>query len=199
MKTILTTILCSIGLSFSATAVTFNVEAFGNALHGWKKNRTASYSVDNHSYRTHVPTVTFTHGGGMFISTRVDHCPRAGKATSSYIELAFSGDGHLLTGQIRVKVGDKALNTGQIVRAPNKPVPAEGEEAAADPEPWKTPTTQIVMDLFSALDSELAKLSKDDTKGRRDVFGRIFGQDFHSADLAAALRHNVNLVLASVD
>ncbi|MDA0766631.1 MAG: hypothetical protein O3A92_07395 [Verrucomicrobia bacterium] len=196
MKTILTIVACSLSLSLSASAVSFDAEAFGSALNGWRKNRTASYSVDNHSYRTHRPTVTQTHGGGMFVSARVDHCPRGGKATSSYIELVFSGEGHLLSGQIRIKVGEKSLNTGQVVRAPEKPAPTEGE-AEQDLEPWKTPTMQVVMDLFSALDSELGKLEKDDTKGKRDVFGRIFGQDFGSADLAAALRHNVNLMLGS--
>jgi hypothetical protein len=196
MKRRLLTITIAAGLSLSASAVSFDTEGFGAALNGWGKKRTASYSIDNHSYRTHQPTTTPAPGGGMFVSARVDHCPRGGKATSSYIELVFSGEGHLLSGQIRIKVGEKSLNTGQVVRAPEKPAPAEGE-TEQDLEPWKTPTMQVVMDMFSALDTELGKLEKDDTKGRKDVFGRIFGQDFGSADLAAALRHNVNLMLVS--
>ena len=86
--------------------------------------------------------VRFQGGAGYELAGRVDHCPRAGKPTSSYIELAFSPQGHLLSGQIRVKVGNKSLNTGQVFRAPDKPSPAEGEEAE-NLEPWKTPTTQV--------------------------------------------------------
>lgn len=187
-------------MMFSATAVELDIEGFGDSLNGWKKGRTANYTMDNHSYVTHVPTVSRTHGGGIFVSTRIEYKARAGKAAVSYLELAFSAEGHLISGQIRVNINGKRLNTGQVVRAPQSaPAPAsEGGVVPVDPEPWKTATTQIVMDLFSALDTELAKLEKGDTEGKKDVFGRLFGKGFDSADLAAALRHNMNLMLGFV-
>jgi len=41
-----------------------------------------------------------------------------------------------------------------------------GEEVAHNPTPWNTPTTQLVNDLFKALDTELGKLAKSDLTGK---------------------------------
>jgi hypothetical protein len=121
MKLYLLILPCLACLSAAAPAVTFDVEGFGNALNGWSKKRTASYSIDSHNYRTHQPTITPTPGGGMFVSTRVDYCPRGRKPTTSHIELSFSGEGALVSGQNRMQVGDTRLNTGQVVRNPEAP------------------------------------------------------------------------------
>jgi hypothetical protein len=201
MKRLVAGTLCALGMTLATSAVEFDINAFGDSLNGWRKDRAAHYTMDNHSYATHVPTVSRTHGGGLFISTRIECKARAGKAAVSHLELAFSPEGHLISGQVRVTVNGKRLNTGQVTRAPQSAPapPAEDGTVPADPEPWKTATTQIVMDLFSALDTEFAKLEKADTEGKKDVFGRLFGKGFDSADLAAALRHNMNLMLGFVD
>ena len=39
-------------------AVTIDVESYGADLNGWKKNRTASYTLNNNLYRTHRPSAT---------------------------------------------------------------------------------------------------------------------------------------------
>jgi len=199
MKRLVASTLCALGMMAAASAVEFDIDRFGQSLNGWRKDRAAHYTMDNRSYATHVPTVSRTHGGGLFVSTRIECKARAGKAAVSHLELAFSAEGHLISGQIRVTVNGKRLNTGQITRAPQS-APTLGEDGApvADPEPWKTATTRIVMDLFKALDTELGKLEKADTEGKKDVFGRLFGKDFESADLAAAIRHNMNLILGYV-
>lgn len=180
----------------SASAVTFDSDTFGRALNGWQKNRTASYSIDNHSYRTHRPTLTRNPGGGLFISARVEHLRSFGKKTTSYIELSYSAEGTLVTAQIRIMAGDFRVNSGLINR-PALAAPAEGEAPAADTEPWNNPTGVMIQDLFKALDNEVAKMAKAGD-GKKDIFSRAFGRGYDSADLAAALRHNLNLLMACV-
>lgn len=182
-------------LLFPAGAVTVDTDSLGQSLHGWRKNRTASYSIDNHSYLTHKPTVTPSPGGGIFVSTRVEHAPRFGKKTTSYIELSYSSAGTLLTTQIKIMAGDLRLNTGLISRPALEAAPAEGEAPSTDAEPWNTPTKTMVNDLFKALDTEFAKLTKKDQEGKKDVFSRVFGAGKKTAGLSAALRHNLNLLL----
>jgi len=97
MKTLLLTALAAVSLSSLASAVYFDTNAFGQSLNskGWGKKRTATYSIDSNTYRTHVPTMTPTPGGGMFVSTRVDYRPRMGKLISSYLELTLLRKGIL--------------------------------------------------------------------------------------------------------
>lgn len=96
-----------LGLSrlLPSAAVTVDTESFGQSLSGWRKNRTASYSLNNHPYRTHQPSVTPNPGGGIFVSTRVELDPKFGKKTASYLELSFSSAGTLLSAQIRIVMG----------------------------------------------------------------------------------------------
>lgn len=194
MKTTLILAFTSIILLWPASAVQMDIQSFGQSLNGWKKNRTAVYSIDNHAYRTHRPTITPTPGGGVFVSTRVEYTPRIGKMTTSYIELTFSSGGTLLTGQLRVVVKGLQVTTGLISR-PDEAVRGEGEVPTADSTPWNTPTNRLVNDMFKALDTELVKLSKSDLAGKKDLFSRLFSKDYGSADLAGALRHNLNLIL----
>jgi len=135
MKTLLLTALAAVSLSSLASAVYFDTNAFGQSLNskGWGKKRTATYSIDSNTYRTHVPTMTPTPGGGMFVSTRVDYRPRMGKLISSYLELTFTPEGHLVTGQIRLILNGKRLNTGQVNRQPNV-VAAPAEEGSCHPQ-----------------------------------------------------------------
>jgi hypothetical protein len=53
----------------------------------------------------------------------------------------------------------------------------------------------MVNDLFKALDTEFVKLTKKEKEGKKDVFSRVFGSGDQTADLSAALRHNLNLLL----
>ncbi len=200
MKKLLLTLLASASFAGPAAAVYFDTNAFGQSLNGWKKNRTALYSIDNNTYRTHVPTLSPTPGGGMFVSTRVDHRPRMGKLISSYLELTFSPQGHLITGQIRLSLDGKRITTGQIEREPNAVEPPADSEAPIIPnaEPWKTPEGTLVASLFKAYDAEMNKLSKTEGAGKQDIFARMFGKSFDHTDLAAALRHNLNFVLKNV-
>lgn len=194
-KKLLITALTGLSLCLPASAVTVDTDSLGAALNGWRKNRTASYSIDSHVYLTHKPTITPNPGGGVFVSTRVEHNPRFGKKLTSYIELNYSADGALQSAQIRVMSGAMRLNSGLISRPALKAPPAEGEAPALDLEPWHSPTTKMVNDLFTSLDAEFAKLSKRDQDEKQDVFSRVFGKRYQSADLAAALRHNTNLLL----
>lgn len=187
--------LASMVLLPPSGAVEVDSESFGTSLNGWKENRTASYTINNHRYLTHRPTVTPNAGGGVFVSTRVEHRPRFGKKTTSYIELNYSASGTLLSAQIKVMAGDLRLNTGSISRPASSPKPTDGESSEGDSKPWLTPTTKMVSDLFQALDTEFAKLSKRDQEEKKDVLNRVFGKGYQSADLSSALRHNLNLLL----
>ncbi len=195
IKQFLTTALGSLSLLCSAQAVTIDLEAFGADLNGWRKDRTASYTIHKHPYLTYRPTMTPNSAGGVFISTRVDHKPPLGKKMTSYIELNYADDGTLLTAQIKVMAGALRLNTGAISRPALAPTTGEGGAPAPDPEPWLDPTTRMVNELFTALDAEFAKLSKRDQDEKKDVFSRVFGKGHQTADLSAALRHNLNLLI----
>lgn len=195
IKQFLITALGSLSLLCSGQAVTVDIDAFGAALNGWRKDRTASYTIHKHPYLTHKPTITPNQAGGVFISTRVDHNPRLGKKMTSYIELNYADDGTLLTAQIKVMAGALRLNTGAISRPALAPATGDGGAPAPDAEPWLNPTTRMVTDLFTALDAEFAKLSKRDQDEKKDVFSRVFGKGYQTADLSAALRHNLNLLI----
>jgi hypothetical protein len=202
MKTTITkklflTSIAGLVMLLPMSAVTFDVGSFGQSLNGWRKNRTASYSIDNHSYLTHKPTVSPSPGGGIFISTRVEHRPTLGKKTTSYIELSYSSEGILITAQIRIMAGDKQINTGLVSRPALAPAPADGQPAVENPEPWNSATKILIQDLFKSLDTEFAKVAKQDLEGKKDVFSRVFGKGYQSADLAAALRHNLNLIMSA--
>lgn len=194
-KKLLLTALTGLGLALPSPAVMIDLDGFGAALNGWRKNRTASYTINDNPYLTYQPTITPNPANGIFLSTRVDHNPRFGKKTTSYIELDYSADGTLLSAKIKVMAGALRLNTGAIERPALKAPPAEGEVGEVDPEPWLDPTTRMVNELFTALDAEFAKLSKRDQDEKKDVFNRVFGKDYQTADLAAALRHNLNLLI----
>ena len=197
-KNVLTTALTGLFLLTSASAVTVDTASLGTALNGWRKNRTASYSINNHPYVTHKPTVTQNPGGGIFVSTRVEYKPRFGKKMTSYIELNYTAEGSLSSLQIRVMSGGMRLNTGLVSRPALKAPPAEGGNAELDLEPWLSPTARMVNELFTALDSEFVKQAKRDQGEKKDVFSRVFGKGYQSADLTAALRHNTNLLLGYI-
>lgn len=194
MKRIAALAFASLLTCFSADAASLDTQSFGASLNGWNKNRTASYTINNSAFRTHIPTVTGTTDGGIFISTRIDRGGGFGSAPATcFLELTFSPEGYLTVGQIRIKMKELFLNTGAVTRRAD-PVPAEGEEVVV----YTSPTETLVQELFGRLDTELAKLNADEDAGKRDLFGRLSGSDESTANYAAALRHNLNLLLANV-
>lgn len=169
-----------------------NVEGFGQTLNGWRKDRTAVYTLDNQTYRTHVPTVTGNADGGIFVSTRVDHIAGGKSNAVCYIELTVTPSGYVGASQIRINIGEKDLNTGIVLREFNE----AGEMTASD---WQTSYTRMVIDLFSRLDTEMEKEDDDEkSSGARDLWGRLNGSKLDNANLAAALRHNLNMLVDNI-
>ena len=198
MKLQIIPILATLAFSASAFAVSFDTEGFGSRLNGWRKDRTASYSFTDAKYRTHIPTITFSPSGSMFISTEVDLLATAGKGAICQIGLTFSSCGVLEGAQIKGAIHNKALDTG-LIRRPEAPAvaaaPADG--AGVPPRPFHA-TDEMMAELFSRFDAEMKKVTEAKETMRSDLFSRIAGNNVKSADLSAALRHNINIMLQNV-
>ena len=104
-------ILLALALITPAFAVGFDTEGFGQRLNGWKKNRTAVYDFTDASYRTHMPTITETTDGGIYISTQVDLIAFGDAGAVSHIDMTFSRGGTLLSAQLRSTIGRKTIDT----------------------------------------------------------------------------------------
>ncbi len=189
-------LLIAVGISglTSAFGLGVDIESLGQSLNGWKKNRTAVYTIDNQTYRTHQPTVTTNLDGGIFVSMRVDHLSSIRPDAVCYLELTFTPSGYVGSSQIRLTMNGKKYATGQVLREQAR-VPVEGEVGSAD---WRSSHMKLVLELFGKLDDQFAKSDGDEPKGKRDIWGRLNGSELDSADLSAALRHNLNLLLANV-
>jgi hypothetical protein len=194
-------ILASLVLASSTFAASFDTEGFGSRLNGWQKNKTANYSFTDAKYRTHVPTITYSPSGMMFLSTQVELLAAAGKGAICQIGLTFSPSGVLDGAQIKGSVGNKALDTG-LIRRPEAPAavvaPADGSSAVSAPRPFNG-TDEMVVELFTRFDTEMKKVTEAKETLRSDLFSRIAGNPVKSADLSAGLRHNVNLMLQHVN
>ena len=195
MKTV--AILVAIGLSGlnSAFGLGIDLDSLGRSLNGWSKKRTASYTIDSHTYRTHVPTVTENLDGGIFVSMRVEHLSAIRPDATAYLELTFTPSGYVGVSQIRLTANGKKYDTGQILR-PQEQISLDGGIGSAD---WRSTHTKLVLELFKKLDSEFAKEEGKEKGGaKRDLWGRFNGSKLNQADLSAALRHNLNLLLGNV-
>lgn len=190
MKTI--ALLTTLALSALASATTFDTEAFGASLNGWRKDQTARYSLGDGSYSTHKPALTATHNGGLFLSTRVDLLATGRDRSTCHISLDFSASGVLLSAQIKGVVGNKSVDTG-LIRRPETAAATEG----AAPVPGDL-TSDLLNQLFSAFDAEVSKVRAEEEKDHTDFFSRLGSKRGRSGDLSAGLRHNVNLLLAQV-
>ena len=193
------TLLLALALITPALAVGFDTEGFGQRLNGWKKNGTAVYDFTDAQYRTHRPTITETPGGGMYISTQVDLLVFGGQGAISHIDMTFSSGGTLLSAQLRTTISRKIIDTG-LVRRPEAPVPPVAIEG--QPAPVVAPfdaTGELIVDLFSRYDVEMRKISEGKDAEKRDLFSRFSNKNAKSANLAAGLRHNVNLMLQAVN
>ena len=190
-------ILVAVGLSglSSAFGLGINVESLGESLNGWSKKRTASYTMDSQKYRTHVPTVTENLDGGIFVSMRVEHLSALRADATAYLELTFTPSGYVGAAQVRLTMNGKKYNTGQVLR-PEERISLEGEIGSAD---WRSTYLKLVLDLFNKFDAEFAKEDKaEGQKAKRDLWGRLNSSRLAESDVSAALRHNLNLLLANV-
>ncbi len=176
-----------------------NVDGLGQSLNGWNKKRMAVYSIDNQTYRTHVPTVTENLDGGIFVSMRVEHVSAVRPDATGYIELTITPSGYVGAAQIRLTMNGEKYNTGQILREA-EPNIVEGGIGSAD---WRTTHTKLVLDLFAKLDAEFTGEDKEGegeapSTGRRDLWGRLNGSRLAESDVSAALRHNLNLLIQNI-
>lgn len=193
------TILLALALITPAFAIGFDSEGFGHRLNGWKKNGTTEYEFTDASYRTYMPTISETAGGGMYISTQVDLILFGSKGAVSHIDMAFDSAGVLQSAQLRSTLGGKTIDTGLVRRpeAPAPPIAVEGQPAPIVV--VFNGTEELIMELFNRYDMEMRKVSEDKDGEKRDLFSRLSGsKSAKTANLAAGLRHNCNLMLLHV-
>ncbi len=171
-----------------------DIESLGQSLNGWSAKRTASYTIDSQNYRTHVPTVTENLDGGIFISMRVEHVSALRPDAVAYLELTFAPNGYVGASQIRLTVNGQTYNTGQVLR-PEEALSIGDDIGSPD---WRSAHTKLVLELFNKLDAEFAKDKGEEKKPKRDLWGRFKGSKVDQADISAALRHNLNLLLSNV-
>lgn len=198
MKT--TALLILLALSALAGAVSFDADGFGLSLSGWRKNRSAVYSLADGNYRTRMPSITATPGGGIFLSTQVDYL--TGGGATCHLQLTFGPSGTLEGAQIKGLVAGRNLDTGLVRRAQPQPAPAPVEgDASAPPPPAPLrghPTDELIAELFTSFDNEFRRVAEAKEKQKRDLFSRLSRSSPRSADIAAGLRHNLNLILQHV-
>jgi hypothetical protein len=193
------TILLALALITPAFAVGFDTEGFGQRLNGWTEKGTTEYHFTDAQYRTYKPTITETTDGGIYISTQVDLIAFGSYGAISHIDMTFSAGGTLLSAQLRSTIGRKTIDTGLVRRpeSPEPPVAVEGE-----PAPRIMPfhaTEELIIELFNRYDTEMRKVSEGKDAEKRDLFSRLGGsKNAKSANLAAGLRHNCNLMIQSV-
>lgn len=188
-------ILLAITLIVPLNAAQFDTEGFGQKLNGWKKNRTTQYELTDATYRTYMPTITATPGGGMFLTTQVDLITFGGVTAVSHIDMAFSAGGTLLSAQLRSTIQRKTIDTG-LVRRPETPMIVEGETTRIDR--TFNPTDELIIDLFSRYDMEIKRVWESKDAEKRDLFSRFSSKGAKNVNLPAALRHNINLMLQFV-
>ena len=85
-------------------------------------------------------------------------------------------------------------DTGQVLRKEMVSI-GEGQIGSAD---WVSVHMKLVLELFRKLDTQFEKIEESDKKERKDLWGRLNGSKLSEADVAAALRHNLNLLLMNV-
>ena len=134
------------------------------------------------------------------VDKQIDMLSATGKGAICQIELTVSSSGLLEGVQIKGDVSNKAIDTG-LVRRPEAPtpppVPADGAAEVAPLRPLNA-TDEMIAEVFVNFDTEMKKVTEAKGSLRSDLFSRIAGNTVKSADLAAGLRHNLNLMLQNV-
>ncbi len=197
MKFQIIPLLATLALASTSFAASFDTDGFGSRLNGWQKNRTTTYSFTDAKYRTHVPTVTYSPSGSMFLSTRIDMLSSVGNGAICQMHLTFSSSGSFEAGQIKGTINCKSFDTGLVRRPEVHSAPAPAEGATAPPPPALNATDELIAEVFISFDGEMKRLN-DAKAARKDLFSRLSGSSVKSADLSAGLRHNLNLILQNV-
>ena len=120
MKTKTTTLilLVSLFLTASSHAASLDLRHLGNDLdkNGWfyKFRTAAQYKSGGSKYRTYMPTVSPAPGGGVFISTKIDHIRGFGGDDHCLLGLTFNPSGILTEASAKIEMGSKSFDTGII-------------------------------------------------------------------------------------
>lgn len=198
MKTISLLLLSVLFSVTPASAVSFDREAFGNALNGFiKHKRFAKYSINRQLYVTTIPTVTHRFDGGLFITTQVHAGRWADPSNAGVLELNITPQGHLESVQIRLTANGQNLTSALIERPANEAPLVEGAEPSVDLQPWKTATNTMIQQLFADLNNQINKLEPEQ-RGSRDLYSRLAGKGNPLTHFPPVLRHNLNLLLNSI-
>ena len=200
MKNTLLSLSLLAGAAFAPlSAASFDVAGFGGALNGFHpKWKTAKYAINAQNFVTTQPTVTYREDGGLFITCNV-HAGKCRTPTNvGVIEINVTSWGELETGQLRLTVNGRNITTALVERPPNEAPPVDGLDAGPNLQPWRTSTNAMVNTLFADLNQQINKLDPEE-KGTRDLYTRFAGQGNMLTHFPAALRHNLNLLLKSVD
>lgn len=192
-------ILLGLALISPVFAIGFDTEGFGQRLNGWTEKGHAVYDFTDARYRTYKPTITETTDGGIYISTQVDLIAFGSAGAISHIDMTFSSGGTLLSAQLRSTIGRKTIDTG-LVRRPEAPAAPAATEGQAAPKamPFNA-SEELIIELFNRFDAEMRKVSEGKEAEKRDLFSRLGGsKSAKTANLAAGLRHNCNLMIQHV-
>jgi hypothetical protein len=159
----------------------FNLERMGANLGGWtKKGGTAAeYASAGSNYRTYKPTLSDPPGGGLFTTTKIDHIrgwtplpPFVAKDDHNQLEVEFDPYGQLVSVRSVMTIqGTPQFDTGLV-------------KAAAT----------LYDDRAAQVAEVAAKIVNSLT-----IFVTDLNEHGGRANFPAIVRHNLNLISASVE
>lgn len=140
---------------------------------GWndKAGQAAVYESGGSHYRTYRPTLSFPPGGGLFVSTKIDHIRGGAEDDHNLLEMEFNSEGRILTVRSVIDfAGTPQFDTGLIRGA--------GE--------LDSEKTGQIAELSAKLVNSLIKFFTDlaETGGR--------------ANFPAVIQHNLNIIAACI-
>lgn len=190
----------SIILLGSAQATTIDIREVGSKLNakGWSKKSTATYTIDHVAYRTYKPVLTKSPDGSVFASMRVDALPYGRSKTVCYLQMTVSRAGYVVGIQGKVRFNGVTYDSGLVSRPALTPRPAEGEKPAQNLTPWNGPISQMTSEMFSRLDTKIQEADKNNKDKGRDLWARLSGTNASRINIAAAMRHNLNILAGSI-
>lgn len=152
------------------------LQGMPEARKAWnKKDGTAvEYRSGGSNYRTYKPTATPSEGGGLFVSTKIDHMRGFGDDDHAQVELTFNAEGKLENSKVHMEIQEKnfkPIDTGAI---------DAGAKAAG---PKAVVAAEIAKKIAGSLNTSLASLN--------DHGGR--------ANFPAVVQHNINAIAAAVE
>lgn len=162
--------------------VDVNVEDFGKALGGWKKEggKAAEYKFSESEYRTYKPEISHSPDGGIFISVRVDHMRGMFSSDDhASLEMSFGPDGTLLSAQAYISIQDRRISSDMFRSGGRSAAGAVGQVVNGTAEK----AAKLGSEVFANLAGKM--LRENVTEPGRVAF-------------PAALRHNYNLIYPCV-